>query len=327
LATNQLGIRNSNAIIPAVQLPVITGWVAYTPTFSNVTMTGVSGFWRRVGDSMELMIDGNYSSGTTAAAITVSIPAGYNIDSAKLVSSLGNLNTVIGSGLWYDDSAGTERSLALTTNDATTLKFRVTDNTTVRDLYGNEIAASDQIGCRATVPITEWASSGVSEGTAANVYVPEASASSAGLVGTVAQTFAGVKSFPGRTDGSAVSAGYVGETLTDVDTGTTINTSSYTDVCTVTLTPGRWLVYAQCGSTGASQTGIIGNLVTLGTSGSYGTTNLEQDVAAAGPSSVAFQAQVLDVVTGTATKTVVLQMKSKTANGSGRGSITALRIG
>jgi hypothetical protein len=158
-------------------------------------------------------------------------------------------------------------------------------------------------------------------------YIPSASASTAGLVDLQAQTFTGVKSLPGRTDGSAVSAGYIGETLTDSDSGTTINTSSYTDICTVTLTPGRWLVYSQCGSTGASQTGIIANLVTLGTTGTYGTTNLEQDCAAGGPTSVAFQAQVLDVVSGTATKTVILQMKSKTANGSGRGSITALRIG
>lgn len=196
LAGVMIGMRN------VLQGAAVSEWVSYTPTWTNVTMTGVSGFWRRVGDSMEIMLDGNYSAGTTAAAITASIPTGFNIDSTKLVSSLGNLNTIVGNGIWYDDSAGTERSLAVTTDSATTLKFRVTDNTTVRDLYGNEIATSDQLGARCLIAISEWAGSGTVNVVQNDVeYVSNSNATNTAVDTT---------SFAYGTSGSLVPNGAVG---------------------------------------------------------------------------------------------------------------------
>lgn len=84
-----------------------------------------------------------------------------------------------------------------------------------------------------------------------------ASATSAGLVGTGAQTFAGKKTLDGGaaikgdTSGVAIAAGYVGERLTftsraisGVTTGWAVNTSALT-----TLTSGLWLVFGKIVST------------------------------------------------------------------------------
>ncbi len=61
-------------------------WVAYTPTGSWTTNSPTyTGFWRRVGDSMEVMIKLLMPGTTsTAAVLTLDIPTGYTIDSAKM---------------------------------------------------------------------------------------------------------------------------------------------------------------------------------------------------------------------------------------------------
>lgn len=175
--------------IPVVQ-PVISEWTSFTPTWTNVTMSGATGFYRREGDSMRIRVDGNPSGAGSAAIVTVTIPLSLNIDSAKMVSTIGNLNTVLGSGIFYDASTGYERPLFVTTNSATSLDFRTEG--TERVLLGNELAVDDQLSWEALVPISEWAGQAyVAYGSGlATTTVP-------GLVGTGTQSFAGNKTFTG----------------------------------------------------------------------------------------------------------------------------------
>lgn len=81
-----------------------------------------------------------------------------------------------------------------------------------------------------------------------NLSVP-ATTTQAGTVSTVAQTFAGKKTFDGGaaikgdTTGSAIAAGYVGEVLSSRLSVTTNATKAvYNDVRSVELTAGIWLL-------------------------------------------------------------------------------------
>lgn len=70
-------------------------WIAYTPTGSwsaNVTYTG---FWRRVGDSVEVRAKVATSGAPTSAGLTINLPTGITIDTAKLT---GTSSQVLGVG-------------------------------------------------------------------------------------------------------------------------------------------------------------------------------------------------------------------------------------
>lgn len=74
--------------VAAYPPPIITPWVAYTPTFTAFgTPTGVSFKSRRVGGSLEVV--GRFTAGTSTA-ITAAVTLGFNGTSANvLISGLG----------------------------------------------------------------------------------------------------------------------------------------------------------------------------------------------------------------------------------------------
>ena len=75
--------------------PVITEWVAYTPTFTGMgTVTGVGCEWRRVGDSSEIKCQ--YVTGTvTAVEARVSIPSGQVLASAPTIPFVTTVGTLV----------------------------------------------------------------------------------------------------------------------------------------------------------------------------------------------------------------------------------------
>jgi len=66
--------------------PVINDWQSYTPTFTGFgTVSGVSAFWRRIGDSIE--VQGLFTSGSsTATSATISLPSGLSLDTSKITT-------------------------------------------------------------------------------------------------------------------------------------------------------------------------------------------------------------------------------------------------
>jgi hypothetical protein len=74
----------------------ISDWTAFTPTGSWSTNTTYSGFWRRVGDSMEVTVLVSVSGAPTAASLTVNLPTGYTIDTAKLAGGADTNNRALG---------------------------------------------------------------------------------------------------------------------------------------------------------------------------------------------------------------------------------------
>jgi hypothetical protein len=118
----------------------------------------------------------------------------------------------------------------------------------------------------------------------------------------------------GRTDGAAVPAGYVGESLTTSSGPTSCSTGSDTTVATRTLTVGIWLVSATLYSDG--NTGVYGGRAKLFVKGSFsnvlGDTLLQTyDDGASGArmgTSLTFPPRVVVITSGDADKTV--QVKS-----------------
>lgn len=67
-----------------------TPWIAFTPTGSWTTNTTYSGYWRRIGDSIEMTIRLSLAGAPTAATLTINIPnnTGWTIDTAKYATGL-----------------------------------------------------------------------------------------------------------------------------------------------------------------------------------------------------------------------------------------------
>lgn len=65
----------------------VTDWVAYTPGSSWTTNTTPTGFYRRVGDTLEVRFQLALGGAPDAAALTIDIPSGLTIDTAKIYGS------------------------------------------------------------------------------------------------------------------------------------------------------------------------------------------------------------------------------------------------
>jgi len=64
-------------------------WTTYTPATTGTwnTNTTWSGFWRRVGDSIQIQAKALIAAGGPTGAFTVNLPTGLTIDTAKLTTS------------------------------------------------------------------------------------------------------------------------------------------------------------------------------------------------------------------------------------------------
>ena len=109
-----------------------------------------------------------------------------------------------------------------------------------------------------------------------SVYIPSASATSAGLVDTAAaQTFAGVKTFSSAPliTGATVAkaAGYVGENITSGSQLTqTVPSGSWGTIASITLTAGIWDISALAVFVGAASLTKVTMGIATGTNGSTG---------------------------------------------------------
>lgn len=82
----------------------ITDWTSFTPTGAWSANTTYTGYWRRVGDSMEAQTLVTVSGAPTSATLTINLPTGYTIDTTKLVLA-SSRNQVLGKAAARDDSA------------------------------------------------------------------------------------------------------------------------------------------------------------------------------------------------------------------------------
>jgi hypothetical protein len=89
----------------AVEVPVITSWQGYTPTFQGFgTPSAVEFEWRQVGEDVE--IRGKFTSGTsTGVEARVGLPAGLTSASTAIIPSLQMIGSSSTSGLTADNKS------------------------------------------------------------------------------------------------------------------------------------------------------------------------------------------------------------------------------
>ena len=163
-AATDAAVLNINGIVvgPGIQPQgaVVEDWKSYTPTFSAGwgTVTNGSGFYRRVGSSMELQIYG--TGGTVAGSVaTITIPTGFTINTSVLYASGGatESNTV---GFGTCDSTG---SFSVLANNNTAANVLGVGGGSVTNTFqnGNVLFNNTKnFSIFASIPIAEWAGSG-----------------------------------------------------------------------------------------------------------------------------------------------------------------------
>jgi hypothetical protein len=143
--------------------PFISDATAYTPTISNLGTgsTAANGaYYRRVGDSLEVsgyfVKDGSGGSGT-GTAVTISIPSGLTIDTAKIPGTAGQLDQNIGAASIL---SGATRWEGTTQYYSTTAVGLLMYDGTTGDhaVVGADVVANARVGYSFKVPITGWSS-------------------------------------------------------------------------------------------------------------------------------------------------------------------------
>jgi hypothetical protein len=233
MATNQIGIRNSNVIVPYTASTKRSKWLdvgsyisiplATTPsgrTISSVVFARIqfssdsSGNWVMSGHIRFTLSDTVTEVSTRIAGVTLYSVSNYNQNVE--VFDVGATGFA-----WADQNA-----IRCNFNTATS-------NVT---MCFNDIRLASE---------PTWASLGttasaVIEGVLpVDVYIPPASAGIAGLVNNAAGNTAGTPIL-GKTDGQAVASGYVGETYTDVSTA--LFTTTAANILTKNLSAGIWRI-------------------------------------------------------------------------------------
>lgn len=141
---------------------LITDWVAYTPTFSNLGTVSSILFWsRRVGDTLE--VKGLFQTGTTSGAGAAAIFIGYagisgnvSIDTTKItqgngvgVLTLGNTSTTLFGGSVLTPLSGNYVNLGI---QSSTTSSQVA-------VFGSALASNTYYTVNFSVPIQGWSSS------------------------------------------------------------------------------------------------------------------------------------------------------------------------
>jgi hypothetical protein len=141
---------------------VVGPWTAFTPVINNTgskSFTTALGYWRRIGDTMEInvQLDSNATASGSAAttAVTVSMPTGYTIVTAQALNASG---------------FGFEQGIQSAGNFSNLMDIAVASSSTIEMiLQGTSRAVSIgdlnaarvmSIDMHAFLPINEWAGSG-----------------------------------------------------------------------------------------------------------------------------------------------------------------------
>jgi len=185
------GLRWDDKIVTAIN--AVTDWEDYTPTLSWVS--GVSentAEYRRVGDTLEVTGRIKISGAVTASTLSISLPSGLNIDTAKIdMSARSSQRPDRGTWSWMDYSTSQRwRTTWDNTNFYTPLVAPENGSTNSVVLTGNESLVSstapliwsvdDEIVYNFNFPIVGWQS-----GASAAIQEMDLSASTANELSAV----------------------------------------------------------------------------------------------------------------------------------------------
>lgn len=141
----------------------VSDWVAFTPTGSHTTNATYNGFYRRVGDTLEMKARVTYAGATTAGELTFNLPTGFTIDTNKLTST-SNQETYLGLARITDASVNDYQGV-ISYSSTTAVKVRIlvegaavaTTATNFTSTSPFTIASGDTISIQSWgIPITGW---------------------------------------------------------------------------------------------------------------------------------------------------------------------------
>lgn len=143
------------------RIPILSDWTPFAP--NSVWATPSSGFWRRVGDTMEINASLN-PNGAMAGNATVDIPMSLNIDTAK-VNGI-NQREIYGTATIFDSSTSAQIACLVQGVDANTvaayyIQAGGSDSQSVSIVTGSApitIASGDTVRMNFKVPIQGWGS-------------------------------------------------------------------------------------------------------------------------------------------------------------------------
>lgn len=135
----------------------------FTPTGTMTTNTTYTGKWWRTGEVLNCSINVSFSGAPDAVTLTVNLPTGFVINTAK-INSTSDERQIVGNLIWYD--AGTPASMpgVVYYNSTTSVKphgIRLAaasnhDVAPVTQTVPNTWAANDVISFSFSVPISGW---------------------------------------------------------------------------------------------------------------------------------------------------------------------------
>lgn len=134
-------------------------WVAYTPTFTGFgTVSGVSFYSRRVGDSLE--VHGVFTSGTSTA-VQAQITLGFNGTNANVTSAgttkISSSFLVVGSGAYATAAASNFYAVVQPSVGYLNFGLSASGSAGFAAANGSALLASGQVfSFYATVPISGW---------------------------------------------------------------------------------------------------------------------------------------------------------------------------
>jgi hypothetical protein len=267
MTTNQLGIRNSNIIVPYTAATKQTKWldISSAVSTSNTWTAHKSALARFTADSngiwwMEARISADTGTGGTKRASQAFTISGVTFADLTASSTKQSATANKYEAGVTDLSSGT--SVYILSNSSS---FTVISSAT--DFNGVDTYISCQLKQEPT-----WASFGTTAAAAlegvlpVSVYIPPASAGIAGLVNNVAGNTAGTPIL-GKTDGVAVASGYVGEIISADGTPAGATTGQWMDggCAGASLGSGIWDIQALHQSSGQANTNITIASIAIGT--------------------------------------------------------------
>jgi len=231
MATSQIGIRNSNIIVPYTAATKRSKQVDITFTGSNLAtiLMAKAIFYADSAGAWRMRFNIAYTPTATAVSETITLT---NISTAGLAASqvFSATNSTAAQSVLYSVVSAASPAVMSVAFSATTSSNR-------------EFSGDIALGAEPTAYTTAANMEGALP---VDVYIPPASAGIAGLVNNVAGNTAGTPIL-GKTDGAAVAAGYVGEKITWVSApATQVLTTSVADWTNayITLPKGRWELVA-----------------------------------------------------------------------------------
>ncbi len=148
-------------------------WEDFTPTGSWVTNTTYSGKRRRVGDTLEMAVKVATSGAPTATTLTVDLPSGLTIDTAKLNDSTADRTLLDSKVTLFESGVKQYTQSQVEYSDTNTVKPSFSDGSGGRTFISNSApftwGASDIAWMYVKVPISGW-SSGALISTTENLF-------------------------------------------------------------------------------------------------------------------------------------------------------------